>query len=113
MIRIGITGIEGLIGWHLHAFLHGRPDVEVVKADRATFASREALYNFVISSDAIVHLAGMNRGDQKVLAETNITLVNDLIEACERTDCKPHIIFSSSTHIFRDTPYGNSKKTGL
>lgn len=110
MIKVGITGINGLIGWHLHAFLHGQPNIMVVQANRKTFASQKALSDFVASSDVVVHLAGMNRGDERTLAETNIALTKYLIGACEHTNRKPHIIFSSSTHIFRDTPYGNSKK---
>ncbi|MFZ2412343.1 MAG: NAD-dependent epimerase/dehydratase family protein [Candidatus Methanoperedens sp.] len=110
MINIGITGIEGLIGWHLHAFLYKQPNVQVVKANRATFASKEELYNFVASSDVVVHLAGMNRGDENDVAETNIRLADDLIAACERSGSKPHIVFASSTQIYRNTVYGNSKK---
>jgi len=110
MIRVGITGIEGLIGWHVHAFLYGQPSIQIVKANRVTFASREKLAHFVVSSDAIVHLAGMNRGDEKMVTETNIKLVNDLISVCKRTNSRPHIIFSSSNHIYRDTAYGNSKR---
>jgi UDP-2-acetamido-2,6-beta-L-arabino-hexul-4-ose reductase len=115
MLRIGITGIEGLIGWHLHAFLYGQPSTQIVHTNRTTFGSREKLAHFVVSSDVIVHLAGMNRGDEKMVAETNIKLVSDLISACRRTNSRPHIIFSSSTHIYRDTAYGNSKRecTGL
>ena len=110
MKRIGITGVGGLIGWHLHAYLYGQKNTHVVKADRPTFLSKEKLDHFVASSDVIVHLAGMNRGDEKVVAETNIKLTNDLISAFRRTNSQPHIIFASSTHIYRDTAYGNSKR---
>ena len=110
MKRIGITGISGLIGWHLHVYLYGKKNSHVIKADRSTFLSSEKLANFVASSDVVVHLAGMNRGDEKMVAKTNINLVNDLISACKCTSSRPHIIFSSSTHIYRDTAYGNSKR---
>ncbi len=110
MIRIGITGIDGLIGWHLHAFLYTQPNIQVVGANRATFASKEELYNFVTSSDVVVHLAGMNRGDDREVASVNIGLTDALIAACEHTRKKPHIIFSSSTQIYRDTAYGATKR---
>lgn len=109
MLKIGITGIEGLIGWHLHAFLYGQPNVQVIKANRDTFAKQEKLNEFVNACDVIVHLAGMNRGDENEVFATNIRLTDDLIAACKRFQCKPHIIFSSSTHIYRDTTYGKSK----
>ena len=63
-----------------------------------------------IQPDVIVHLAGMNRGDDKEVESTNIELAASLIEACESQKCAPHIIFSSSTHIDRDTAYGRSKR---
>jgi len=110
MKRIGITGIEGLIGWHLHAYLYGQKNSNVNTADRSTFLSKEKLDRFVTSNDVVVHLAGMNRGDEEVVAKTNIKLTKDLISALMRTNSQPHIIFSSSTHIYRDTAYGNSKR---
>ena len=110
MKKIGITGIEGLIGWHLHAFLHGQKDVSVVRANRSTFTDHSKLCDFVKSCDVIVHLAGMNRGDENEVFATNIKLTDDLIATCESLERKPHIIFSSSTHIHRDTLYGKTKK---
>jgi len=109
-MKIGITGIEGLIGWHLRAFLHGQPDVEVIAGDRSTFTTKSRLADFVSASDVIVHLAGMNRGDDKEVESINIELAASLIEACESQKRTPHIIFSSSTHMNRDTAYGRSKR---
>jgi UDP-2-acetamido-2,6-beta-L-arabino-hexul-4-ose reductase len=110
MLRIGITGIDGLIGWHLRAFFYGQPNVQIVKSDRTTFTSKGKLINFVSSSDIIVHLAGMHCGDEKEIVKTNIALTDSLIAACEETNSKPHVIFASSTHIYRNTSYGDSKK---
>ena len=55
----------------------------------------------------------MNRhGDPQVIYDTNIKLVKQLIAACEETNSKPHILFSSSTQEEKDNPYGKSKKEG-
>jgi UDP-2-acetamido-2,6-beta-L-arabino-hexul-4-ose reductase len=108
--KIGITGIDGLIGWHLRSFLHGQKDVVVVGADKPEFASPELLKKFAVSCEVIVHLAGMNRGDDAEVAATNVALTEQLLAACDAAGARPHIIFSSSTHIYRGTPYGNSKK---
>ena len=110
MLKIGITGIGGLIGWHLRAFLCGQPDVQIVESDRTTFTSKDKLLRFVSSSDAIVHLAGMHCGDEEEIVKTNIALTDSLIAACEEARSNPHIIFASSNHIYRNTRYGNSKK---
>jgi len=111
MTRIGITGFHGLLGCHVRAYLHARPDASVLGADRETFADAGKLEGFVASCDAIVHCAGMNRGDDKEVASTNVALTQALISACERKNAKPHIVFPSSTHVDRATPYGESKKT--
>ena len=109
MSNIGITGNKGLLGWHLNAFLLHFSDIHVIGADVETFSDINSLTNFASKCDVIVHFAGMNRGDDKELYETNVGITQDLIDACEKTGKHPHIIFASSTHISKGTPYGNSK----
>ena len=112
-MKVGITGAEGLVGWHLSCYLHQISGVQLIRADRSTFATSSALETFVNGCDVIVHLAGMNRGDEKLVAETNIELARRLIDACESRqdkDRRIHILFSSSTHIHKGTAYGESKK---
>ena len=109
-MKVGITGIDGLIGWHLRCFLHGQKGIAVHGADKPEFASKELLSKFAGSCDVIVHLAGMNRGDDAEVAATNIAITEQLLKACDNAGTRPNIIFSSSTHIYRNTPYGESKK---
>ena len=110
MMKVGITGIDGMIGFHLRCFLHGKNEVVVVGADRSTFMSQIALDEFLAGLDVVVHLAGMNRGDDAEIEMTNIGLASALVTACERSKLRPHIIFASSTHVMRDTPYARSKR---
>ena len=111
MITIGITGNNGLLGWHLRSYLYNKENIQVIPADRETFSNPLSLSDFVKNSDVIVHLAGMNRGDEKQIVETNIGLTDQLINTCETLNKNPFIIFSSSTQIFKTTPYAYSKKT--
>ena len=106
---VGVTGADGLLGTHVRAYLHGLADVEVRAAGRQTFEDGE-LNLFVAGCDAIIHLAGMNRGDDALVAETNVALALQLIAALGAAGSRAHILFSSSTHIERDTPYGVSKR---
>ncbi|WP_412030345.1 NAD-dependent epimerase/dehydratase family protein [Deinococcus yunweiensis] len=108
-MRIGVTGAHGMLGTHVRAYLYGRPDVELRAASRTTFDG-DALTSFVDGCDVILHLAGMNRGDDAVVAATNVALTSQLIEALEASGSRAHILFSSSTHIERDTAYGQSKR---
>ncbi len=109
MRKIGITGVHGLLGTHLHAFLHTLKDVEVVGVGRAVFSDEERLSECVNGCDVIVHLAGMNRGDEAEIYKTNVGLADKLIKAIRQAKKPLHVIFSSSTQIDRHTVYGDSK----
>ena len=110
MVTIGITGQQGFIGTHLYHFLKLQKDVTLIVFSRSFFDDPSALRDFVSHCDVIVHLAGMNRGDDKELYDTNLTLAQKLLDALTHAHVTPHVIFSSSAHIDRDTPYGRSKK---
>ena len=109
-VRIGVTGAQGLIGWHVRCFLRTQPGIEVVGCDRKQFADDGFMSRFVEECDAIIHLAGMNRGGQEEIARTNVWLAERLVACAERAECRPHVVYSSSLHETRDTPYGRSKK---
>jgi len=101
MIKAGITGQPGFVGTHLFNTLD------------EYFQDTAKLEAFVAQCDVIVHLAAMNRhNNPQVIYDTNISLVKQLIDACETTQSTPHILFSSSTQEERDNPYGKSKREG-
>jgi len=113
MIKIGITGQSGFIGTHLYNFLGLQENIERIPFEDDYFKEETKLLDFVQSCDAIVHLAALNRhNDPQQIYDTNISLVKQLIDACEQTSSTPHILFSSSTQEERDNAYGNSKKEG-
>ena len=114
MIKVGITGQSGFIGTHLYNTLGLHSDMfERIPFEDSYFENEKKLADFVRRCDAIVHLAAMNRhNDPEVIYKTNIGLVQQLIYACEATNSKPHIVFSSSTQEERDNLYGKSKKEG-
>lgn len=113
MVRLGITGGFGFLGWHIRAHVHADKEIEALPAGREVFADPDALTAFVRDKDAIVHLAGLNHGDEAEIETTNIALTRDLIEACEREQVRPHIVFANSTHSDRDTAYGRSKRESV
>ncbi len=114
MLRIGITGQEGFVGTYLYNTLGLYPEeFERVPYDISFFGDDKALETFVGQCDVIVHLAAMNRHpDPQVIYDTNISLVQKLINALERTGSKAHILFSSSSQEQRENLYGKSKKEG-
>lgn len=111
--KVGITGQAGFMGTHLYNYLNLKEDIETIPFEDAFFDDETVLENFVKKCDVIVHLAAMNRHeDQQVIYDTNINLVEKLIAACEQTNSKPHILFSSSTQEKQDNLYGQSKQKG-
>ncbi len=112
-MKIGITGANGFVGKHLKFFLHLQKDVEIISFDRSYFDDDQKMDEFVCATDVIFHLAGLNRHSApEIMFDTNIGLCKKLIDACIRTNTKPHIIFSSSTQEEENTIYGDSKKEG-
>ena len=104
MIRVGITGQAGFIGQHLYNFL-GTKTEQVSRSDfeRSMFDNPEALAAWVANCDVIVHIAAMNRHeDPQVIYDTNVGLVQKLIDACKSAAVNPKIIFSSSTQEQQD-----------
>ncbi len=113
MLKIGITGQSGFIGWHLyHTLKLLKNEFCIIDFDKSFFADNRMLDSFVTSCDVIVHLAAKNRDvDESVVYNTNIDLSVKLVDALKRTAAKPYILFSSSTQENLDNNYGKSKLT--
>ena len=114
MIKVGITGSKGFVGYHLYQTLALHKDeFSLIEFDRIFFDDNQTLDAFVSSCDVIVHLAALNRhNDPKIIYETNTLLVKSLVASLKRTVSKAHLIISSSTQEERDNLYGKSKKEG-
>lgn len=114
MINVGITGQPGFVGTHLYNELGLLSDSVVrIPFEDSFFESEAQLRAFVKRCDVIVHLAAMNRHpDPRVIYETNIRLVKQLVAAMEAEHVTPHVLFSSSTQEERDNEYGRSKREG-
>lgn len=112
MIKVGITGSNGFIGWHLCQILGLSPNkFQLIEFKREWFNEIENLDIFVSNCDAIIHLAGLNRhSEEEVIFKTNIGLAEKLIESFKRTRYKGQLIFSSSIQEERNNTFGNSKK---
>jgi UDP-2-acetamido-2,6-beta-L-arabino-hexul-4-ose reductase len=109
-LRIGITGASGFLGWHTRALLHVTKAHDVVPVDRVAFANTDTLAKKLEDCDAVMHLAGMNRGEDAQVREVNEVLAHRLAEALAGTGKAPHLVFANSTHSDRNTAYGVSKR---
>ncbi len=111
-IRIGITGADGFLGWHLRVHLLPQADVSVTCAGRSVFADPARLRTFVAGCDAIAHFAGVNRGEDRDVEAGNVAVARTLTDALSAAAARPHVVYANSTHCERDTAYGRSKRRG-
>ena len=100
-MKIGITGVNGFIGYHTYYNLKYNTDWDIIQLDRDFYNDGR-----IKECDWVIHLAGMNRGDENEVYKTNIDLTQLLLDSVS-TDC--NIIFSSSTQVELDNSYGKCK----
>ncbi len=112
-MKIGITGMIGFVGTHLRDRLTREDGVEVLHFEDGYYKEPDKFIDFAKSADVIVHLAGVNRHEPDVVYQKNIELMEKLLEYVDKSGSKPYIIFSSSTQIERDNPYGRGKKKAM
>ena len=112
MIKVGITGSNGFIGWHLCSTLElDTNKFELIEFKRDWFNENINLDSFVSKCDIIVHLAGLNRhSEESTIYDINVRLAVKLVESFKRIGFKGQVIFSSSIQEDRNNTFGNSKK---
>jgi UDP-2-acetamido-2,6-beta-L-arabino-hexul-4-ose reductase len=107
-VRILVTGSNGFIGKNLIVRLGEIPGHEVLRFTRDS--STHDLFELLARSDAVIHLAGINRpNDVKEFAEGNADLTVRLCKLIAETGRKIPLIISSSTQADLANPYGESK----
>lgn len=111
-MKIGITGNNGFIGYHLsNSITYLKGDWSVISFSKNIFQSTKALCSWISECDVIVHLAGVNRADtDQEVYEANIKLNEALKEAIEFSNFAGHLIFASSAQENSETLYGKAKK---
>ena len=119
-MKIAVTGAKGLIGWHASGRIHAQicaarfrgesPPHELVQIDHETFSNPQRLADALEGVEAILHFAGVNRGEEAVVEGANPDIALALTRGCEAAGILPHIVYANSTHASGDTPYGRSKR---
>ncbi|MEP7159920.1 MAG: NAD-dependent epimerase/dehydratase family protein [Dermatophilaceae bacterium] len=111
--RIVVTGSAGFLGWHTRVRLSTSDGVEVVPIDRAAF-SGPALEVAVAHADAVLHLAGINRGSPDDVRDGNVVLADRLTHALTTTNSSARVVFAGSRQAdlagAAETPYGVGKR---
>lgn len=112
MIKVGVTGSNGFIGWHLCQTIRLYPGkFKLIEFKREWFNETKNLDIFVSNCDVLIHLAGLNRHDnENAIFNINVGLAEKLIESFNRTGFKGNVLFSSSIQEDRNNTFGKSKK---
>ncbi|WP_271800490.1 NAD-dependent epimerase/dehydratase family protein [Dietzia maris] len=106
-MRIVVTGAGGFLGWHTRLRLAALTDHEVRPVTRQNWSK---LTELVANSDAIIHLAGVNRADSDdVVEQENIRLGSDLAAAIAASGRALQVATASTIQVERDNAYGRGK----
>jgi UDP-2-acetamido-2,6-beta-L-arabino-hexul-4-ose reductase len=107
--KILVTGAKGFIGKNLVAELRNRKDYEILEFDKDN--SSVDLGSFAKECDLVFHFAGVNRPQsENEFTEGNLDFTKMLLNNLKQFSNKAPIIFSSSTQVAFDNPYGKSKQ---
>lgn len=107
-MRVLLTGAGGFLGWHTRLRLHATTTHEVVAVERNDWGRLDELAHDV---EAVIHVAGVNRGTDKEVAEGNIELAQGLATALSRVAHPVRVVYANSIQHGNDSPYGRGKAT--
>ena len=105
-MKVLLTGAGGFLGWHARARLVATTDHEIVPVTRSTWPDLDRL---VADADAIIHVAGINRGPDRDVREGNLGLAEDLATAVRSSGARPNIVFANSVQCGTPSPFGEGK----
>lgn len=107
-MKVLLTGADGFLGWHTRIRLRALTDHEVVAVGRRHWPDLADLLDGV---DAVVHLAGINRGTDREVEQGNIDLARHLVGSMQARGATPRIVFANSIQAGNGSPYGSGKAT--
>lgn len=106
-MRVVITGASGFLGWHTRLRLAATTEHEVIPVTRENWSTLDSL---VAQSDAVIHLAGVNRANSdSEVEEGNKQLGADLARAIQLSERPLRVVMSGTIQADKDNAYGRGK----
>lgn len=105
-MRVLLTGASGFLGWHTRVRLRALTDLDIVPVTRENW---NQLGELVSSADAVIHVAGVNRGEPNDVETGNVRLAEALAQAVKDAARPTRIVFANSIQSGNGTPYGTGK----
>ena len=111
-MKILVTGSEGFIGKNLINELYKVHSYTIIRFKRDQ--SLEILKELIYKADFIIHLAGINRSDDKdqfnfINNDLSKYICSVIYQFVRKTNLKKPILFTSSTQAIESNTYGISK----
>ncbi len=107
-MKVLLTGSSGFLGWHMRVRLHALTDHEVVPVPRSQWS---ALPELVQGADAVIHVAGVNRGTARAVQGDNIALAEALASAVRASGSVTRVVYANSIQADNESPYGRGKRS--
>lgn len=108
-MKILLTGAGGFLGWHTRIRLHAQGEHEIIAVTRDTWAD---LPDHVAGAEAVVHIAGVNRGSDDEVEDGNVRLAQDVADAVRAAGHPVRVVYANSIQHGNGTPYGTGKARG-
>ncbi|MDR1513806.1 MAG: NAD-dependent epimerase/dehydratase family protein [Propionibacteriaceae bacterium] len=109
MSRVALTGGDGFLGWHTWAALR-EAGAAVEQIPVGGFLDADQARRAVSGADRVIHLAGVNRGDDDEVLSGNILFAEQLAAALRAADAPPEVVvYANSIQSGNASPYGQGK----
>lgn len=105
-MKLLVTGAAGFLGWHTRVRLRALTEHDVVPVTRESWGQLDEL---VRGADAVLHVAGVNRGEPDEVEFGNVRLAEDLASALRQVDRPMRVVYANSIQSGNGTPYGSGK----
>lgn len=105
-MKILLTGAFGFLGWHTRVrleLLDGHEVLTVGRSDWSRLAER------LVDVDAVVHVAGVNRGAESEIERVNVDLADDVAAALATAPRCTRVVFANSIQAGGPSAYGTGK----
>jgi UDP-2-acetamido-2,6-beta-L-arabino-hexul-4-ose reductase len=109
-MRIAITGPDGFLAWHTRCALRARQDADAIGIGRAEFNDPLLMDVALAEADAVIHLAGINRGSDSDVATVNPWLAEQLVAGLERSGRVIPVVYGNSIQSEGDSVFGAAKR---
>ena len=105
-MKVLLTGADGFLGWHTRLRLRALTDHDVVPVSREQWSE---LASLAAGVDAVIHIAGVNRGEEAEVEEGNRALAAELRAVLLAAGAPVRVVFANSIQAGNGTPYGSGK----